>query len=267
MSRSFLLWFAATLLTLAVAVFQRVTGPTYPVSGSVRTDGGEISYRFLRSHDSGLDAPVRVLAPDTSVTGVLRWKRFKTADAWTDVPMTREGDVLGGLLPTQLPAGKVEYLVLLRKAETVVAMPKAGPVVLRYKGAVPLWVLLPHIAAMFLAMLLSTRAGLEVFAPAPRLRLYTLWTVTVLAVGGLVLGPILQLYAFGALWTGWPLGGDLTDNKTAVALIGWLAVLPALRRSRHPGRWVLGAALLLLAVYLIPHSLLGSELDYNRPAG
>lgn len=267
MSRSILLWFVATVLTLAVAVFQRVTGPTYPVSGSARTGDGEISYRFLRSHDSGADAPVSVLAPDSSMTGILRWKRFKTADAWTDVPMTREGAVLAASLPTQPPAGKVEYTIILRKADRSISLPSAGPVVLRYKGAVPLFVLIPHILAMFTAMLLSTRTGLEAFHPAPRFRLYTLWTVALLAAGGLLLGPLAQLYAFGAWWTGWPVGTDLTDNKTAVALIGWLAVLPALGRTRHPGRWVLGAALLLLVVYLIPHSLLGSELDYNRPPG
>jgi hypothetical protein len=82
------------------------------------------------------------------------------------------------------------------------------------------------------------------------------------------LGPLVQKYAFGAYWTGWPFGTDLTDNKTAIALIGWAGAFFAMRGSRRPQLWALLASVLLLAVFLIPHSMLGSELKYEngRPA-
>jgi hypothetical protein len=109
-------------------------------------------------------------------------------------------------------------------------------------------------------MLLSTRTGLEVFADQPQLKRLTGWSLAFLAVGGLVFGPIMQKFAFDAYWTGWPFGSDLTDNKTAVAVLAWLVAAFALRRSRKPKVWVVGAAVVVLAVFLIPHSLLGSEL-------
>jgi hypothetical protein len=74
----------------------------------------------------------------------------------------------------------------------------------------------------------------------------------------------MQKFAFGAFWTGFPFGADLTDNKTMVALIGWIIALIAGRKSKSPRSWYLGAAILLLVVFLIPHSLLGSELDYSE---
>jgi hypothetical protein len=79
----------------------------------------------------------------------------------------------------------------------------------------------------------------------------------------MLLGPAVQKYAFGAFWTGWPFGNDLTDNKTLVAVIGWL--IAWLRVRKYPNRrgWAIAAALILLAVYLIPHSMFGSELDYS----
>jgi hypothetical protein len=73
-----------------------------------------------------------------------------------------------------------------------------------------------------------------------------------------------QKYAFNSYWTGWPFGGDLTDNKTALAFLGWVCALVALYRSKRPRAWALGAAIFLLLVYLIPHSLLGSEIDYDK---
>jgi hypothetical protein len=80
----------------------------------------------------------------------------------------------------------------------------------------------------------------------------------------MILGPITQLYAFGALWTGVPFGWDLTDNKTLITLIGWIIAAVAIRKSAKPQRLVAFAAVLMLIVYLIPHSVLGSELDYNK---
>ncbi|MBI4877207.1 MAG: hypothetical protein HY822_21445, partial [Acidobacteria bacterium] len=92
----------------------------------------------------------------------------------------------------------------------------------------------------------------------------TLWTVGFLLVGGMILGPVVQKYAFDAFWTGWPFGHDLTDNKTAVAFVAWVGAWVASARSRNPRRWMVFAALVTLAVFLIPHSVLGSELDYSK---
>ena len=39
MKKSIWLWLIAFLLTIITAVYQRVTGPTYPVSGEATIDG------------------------------------------------------------------------------------------------------------------------------------------------------------------------------------------------------------------------------------
>jgi ABC-type transport system involved in cytochrome c biogenesis permease subunit len=80
----------------------------------------------------------------------------------------------------------------------------------------------------------------------------------------LVLGPVIQKYAFGAYWTGWPFGHDLTDNKSLVAFIFWIIALVALIRNRSRRLWPVIAAFVMLVVFLIPHSVLGSELDYTK---
>ncbi len=171
---------------------------------------------------------------------------------------------LKGELPWQPPAGKLEFRLELSAPGQSVMVPAAGPVVTRFKGDVPGSVLVLHIIAMFGGMLLSTRAGLEFLSPAGNLRKLTLWTIAFLAVGGAILGPVVQKYAFNAYWTGWPFGTDLTDNKTAVALAAWLGAYVALKRSMRPQVWAAVAAVLTLAVFMIPHSLLGSELDYKK---
>jgi hypothetical protein len=84
-----------------------------------------------------------------------------------------------------------------------------------------------------------------------------------LVVGGLVLGPVVQKFAFDAYWTGWPLGTDMTDNKTLWAFLAWLpATVMALRGKRTRWAVVLGW-LVMTGVFLIPHSVRGSQLDWN----
>jgi hypothetical protein len=90
-----------------------------------------------------------------------------------------------------------------------------------------------------------------------------------ITIGGLVLGPIVQKHAFGAYWTGWPFGEDLTDNKTLAMWVAWVVAVAVLGRRREPGdrvarSAVVGACLVMIAVYLVPHSLRGSQLDYGK---
>jgi hypothetical protein len=80
----------------------------------------------------------------------------------------------------------------------------------------------------------------------------------------MVFGPIMQEYAFGAFWTGWPFGHDLTDNKTLVALIFWIIAYFKLRKDSTNRTWPIIAAVVMLAVFFIPHSVLGSEIDYTQ---
>ena len=80
----------------------------------------------------------------------------------------------------------------------------------------------------------------------------------------MIFGPIMQKYAFGEFWTGVPFGIDLTDNKTLIAVIGWIIALIAIKKSSNPKGWIIFASVLMFIIYLIPHSVLGSELDYNE---
>jgi hypothetical protein len=74
----------------------------------------------------------------------------------------------------------------------------------------------------------------------------------------------MQKFAFGVAWTGFPFGSDLTDNKTLIAFLFWIAALVAGRKGRPARPFVLAASLVMLVIYLIPHSLLGSEFDYSK---
>lgn len=262
--KNFLYWFLAFIITAGSAVYQRMTGPTYELDGKAVVDSREIAYTLPRTHEIGDACVIRIDMDTSTISGELLYKRHNTVDPWTSVPMEFEENALTGVLPTQPAAGKLDYKVTLTGTSGSVTIPQDGAVVIRFKGAVPMWVLLPHILIMFLAMLFSTRAGIEALRPKSNPRKLVIWTTGLLIAGGMILGPLVQKFAFGQFWTGFPFGTDLTDNKTLIALIAWIIALIAVSKGRPARGWVIAASVIMLAVYLVPHSLLGSELDYSQ---
>ncbi|MCF8219077.1 MAG: hypothetical protein K9I29_03850 [Bacteroidales bacterium] len=262
--KSIFFWILAFFLTIALAGYQRMTGPTYPVSGTVSIADTTVTYELIRSHGGEGDAQVAIPVPENkNIHGSFAFRRYKSYDAWDTIPMQNTGDTLIAFIPHQPPAGKVQYNILLHHNTKTVAL-KEKPVIIRFKGAVPASVLIPHILLMFLAMLFSMRTGFEALIKGKRTYLYTIITIITLTIGGLILGPVIQKYAFGQLWTGWPVSNDLTDNKTLIAFIFWIIAFIVQFRNRNRKGWALVASLILLIVYMIPHSVLGSEIDYRK---
>lgn len=259
MKRSYHIWLLALLITVASAVYQRLTGPSYPKHYVTLLDGNAISIMLDRAHAGENDHLVTVETNDETITGTLEWKRYNTNDEFTSVPMNYSNGILSAELPHQPPAGKLQYRITLTDGKQTFT----ASTVIRFRGDVPLVIMILHIVFMFGGMLLSARTGLEVFVKESKLKSLTDLTLFLIAIGGLVFGPVVQQYSFGLWWTGVPFGYDLTDNKTLIAFIAWLAAATAVRTSQNPKRWVLAASLITLAIFLIPHSLWGTELDYS----
>lgn len=262
MRKSYLLWLIAFALTIGSSVFQRLTGPTYPISGKVEFEGSKIEFSLPRSHSTSSDCKIRIKSEKTDLKANLEWKRFKVNEDWNIVEMKFSDGFFFALLPAQPAAGKLEYRIRLFSEENEILLPEKKNVIIRFKDDVPSWALVPHIFFIFLAMLFSTRTGLEYFnKKAYKNFLYL--TLIFLVLGGLIFGPIVQKFAFGAYWTGIPFGYDLTDNKTLIAFIFWLLPLFYKNENEKFSKLIIIASIVTLIVFLIPHSLFGSELDYS----
>lgn len=279
---SAMLWAIAALLTLATFTYQDKTGPTEPLTGTVVTGAGPVTFEFLRSETIGTDLSVILVGPVPSgVGGYVRYRRYKSNDAWRTTPLTaqtftfsRRGssatiDGVGAKLPSlHERAGKYEYFVFVSDGTSKpFSVTGKKAILARYKAPVPTPVLLVHILVIFLSMCFAIRTVFEAMRRHGEWE-WLIWaTIASLVVGAFILGPLVQWYAFGVLWSGIPFGWDWTDNKVLLELIAW-GVAAWLNRGGSRNRAsVFAAGAVTLLVYFIPHSVFGSEYNYVKGAG
>lgn len=269
------LWFFAFLLAASAMIYQRATGPTYPVKIRV---GDGITAKLIRTHESTSDAIVELPAPlsKPKPSATLFYKRYRTSDEFKSITMTptKDGDLykLQAALPKQPAAGKLEYYIEAHIEGSKRRFPEQADdfVLIRFKDPVPDGVLFPHVTLMIFSILLGMRSGLAALFAPYNMRLLAWVTLCGMTVGGMILGPLVQKYAFGEYWTGFPLGGDWTDNKMLFMFLAWVFAcsiigLKPRKKEGAVGRIVVLLATIVMTVcYLIPHSMGGSELDYSQ---
>lgn len=268
--RRIILWIIGLLITLFAAVYQKLTGPTYPKKAKITLNGKEYKLKLLRSHGGEDDATITLNIDDKTVDAKILWKLFppKEGENWNTnnfiQESTKDETILTAKIPHQAPAGKIMYYISINDKNGTQELFKEKPIVIRYKGGVPLYILIPHIFFMFFAMFLANVSGLFAAFKIPQFKRYTSITLILILIGGMILGPIVQKFAFLEYWAGVPFGWDLTDNKLLIGFIAWLIAF-LLNRKKENRISVIIAAIVTLIIFSIPHSMYGSEL--NRETG
>lgn len=270
MKKKIILWIFAAILTMGAVIYQRATGPTYPKKETVTLNNKDYKLKLIRSHGGDDDAVITLNIDDEKVTANLFYKNYppKADEKWQVNSFThikqKDASNMQASLPHQAPAGKLLYYVEISDSKTKRFISKDKPIVIRFKGGVPSYILIPHIIFMFLAYLFANVAGLFAAFKIPQFKLFTRLTLIVIFWGGMVLGPIVQKFAFLEYWAGVPFGWDLTDNKLLIAFLAWLIAF-FINRKKENRIVVIIATVVTLVIFSIPHSMFGSEL--NRETG
>lgn len=249
-------WFLAIVITLVLSVYQRMTGPTHPKSVTLELNGKSYQIKLPRSGVQH-DEIVTLKGVPSTVKAQMHYRCYPTANDYTTVDFYLKDGTWQAALPVQPVAGKLQYYITVGGKDYLAD----ESVVIRFRNDVPASILIPHILLMFAAMLFAVYTFLLVITRKP----YSRWlkiTVGTLFIGGFILGPLVQHAAFGPWWAGFPYGTDLTDNKTLISFLFFVAALATLKWKYN--KWLVGlAVLVMIAIFSIPHSAYGSEYDYT----
>lgn len=273
--KKIIFWILAVIITIGASVYQRMTGPTHAKTQVIEIDGKEYSFKFPRSGGE-VDCKVSLLGFGVNTSfaqesAVILWRKFPANDKFQQIQMKKEEGALVGYLPVQPHAGKLEYYLMLTsetdKDGLITRKTKMlfndEPLIIRFKGDVPAGILIPHILFMFLSMLFASYTLLAACAGMEKdYKRYIIVSTILLFIGGFIFGPLVQYYAFDIYWSGFPIGSDLTDNKTLIAAIVLLSAI--VTRKQKWNKWVVIASVIVMfIVFSIPHSMRGSELNHE----
>lgn len=238
-----------------------IVGDTANIAIEVSGDITEDAYVALRRAKPHHRAPLKKL--DDYM--IVRMLPFDTADAvyYAEIPAGEKG-------------GRTYYYFQVRQNRQVLAewLPDGGPFVLKFFGEVPSTILVTHIILMFATVFCVVMAAIRA-VPLTRGegRVHDMARCMFMAAvfaffGGYPFGWAMNWYAFGVVWEGVPFGTDATDNKTQLLFLYLVFVtlssMGSLTRGRlgHDlfskrtlGRLGIGALILMLLIYLIPHSI------------
>jgi hypothetical protein len=253
-------------------IYQRSTGPTYEFKGSLEHAGEKYKYELLRSHETTGGANIVMpYISNADYKATLHYKRYQTDDSLTALDFQlNENEAFVAQLPVQPSAGKMEYFITGSIDGKKFTIPEQGEkdIVLRYKDPVSDFILVPHVTLMILVIIFGMRAALSAVFKENTMRRWVIIAFGAMTVGGMILGPLVQKSAFGEYWTGFPYGGDFTDNKMLIMWVAWALALAIIgfkaKKKEIVSRFaVFTAAAVMTVVYLIPHSMGGSTLDYE----
>jgi hypothetical protein len=257
-----LIWIAAVIITLGLSVYQRLTGPTHPLRINTEINGNDYKLKLTRSATIGKECRVEIPNNNEFNRALLIYHKYPGNFEPDTIEMQQKESIFFGILPEQPPAGKIQYYISLYNEDKEIFNNSENAAIIRFKGDVPAGILIPHILAMFMSMLFAIVCLIMVISKIGNYKLMSYLTIIFLAVGGFILGPIIQYYAFGDAWTGWPVGKDLTDNKTLIAAIFWIFAI--VLNAKKERKWaIIVAAIVMIGIFTIPHSAGGSEFNYE----
>lgn len=261
----------AVVLTLIVIASARRFGPNRPYEVKASSSSFTLSHEAPRGHSGEGPAKLglKVDADEGKATeiSVELLGRIKGDREWENIGPSREEE---GTYIFEIPAKPwgTRYFYKFQGRlgdEPPITLCREGgePMMVKFKGSVPAWLLILHIVAMFGGFFLLIWSALHALRLAAggdderKAAPLAWWAWAVMFIGGVPLGFAMNWYAFGVLWEAFPFGGDVTDNKTQIALIIWgiASLALTLKRGRKSGVFAVVIALVVLALFLIPHSV------------
>ena len=189
--KKFVYWLLAIIITLALSIYQRMTGPTYPKRVIIELDGDSYKIKLPRSGVQH-DEIVTLKGIPSDIKSQIHYRCYPTTDDYTTVDFQWKDSAWQAALPVQPVAGKLQYFLTVDGKDYL----KDEPVVIRFRNDVPAYILIPHILLMFAAMLFAVYTLLLVITR----KKYSKWlkiTIGTLFVGGFILGPLVQHAARG----------------------------------------------------------------------
>lgn len=273
----------AFIFTLVLLGFARRVTMVRSVHKTVEKNGIIIDHYTVPKKEGEGDAqiPVKVMgANEVKLFYKIEKGEFQSVNM---TPKEGDGNVFVASIPHHKKGTKAWYYIEAQKqidgTKLTVSLPDRNstnfdPILLKFEGAVPPFIIFSHVFSNFAAIFFSVLAvwkAVDLKKGRSTLKksvVFSLLTFVFLFLGFFVIGCALNYFAFGALWEAFPFGRDVTDSKSQIVLLFWLATLFLVKGTifgKNPSKnlvsektystMVIISFVVTVIMYLIPHSI------------
>jgi hypothetical protein len=273
----------AFIFTLVLLGFARRVTMVRSVHKTVEKSGVIIDHNTVPKKESQGDAQILVKvmgANDVKLFYKIEKGEFQSVDM---TPKEGESDVFVASIPHHKKGTKAWYYIEAQKQiddkKLTVSLPDRkstnfDPILLKFEGAVPPFIIFSHVFSNFAAIFFSVLAvwkAIDLEKGKSTLKksvVFSLLTFVFLFLGFFVIGCALNYFAFGSLWEAFPFGSDVTDSKSQIVLLLWLVTLLLVKGTilgKNPSKnlvsektystMVIISFVVTVVMYLIPHSI------------
>ena len=282
-------YIGAIVITLVLLSLARSLSVTHPKDIHFSADGLTIKHTTVKKIIEGeaTHIPITIQNPQaTPLLVTLNWTAsaenvgdISKYDSMAMVPLSEtSANTFCASLPKMSRGSTVHYFIKVEdtSGKQLALIPPANerPIKLKYMDKVPPYIVIPHVFLMFIAVYFATLAffdSIKAIGTGDRLKQMGRnfkWATVAVFLGGYPFGWAMNWFAFGSIWEGIPFGWDFTDNKTQIVLLYLIflnvSMLGTLYENRFGksnysdkalGWFGLIGYLMVLAIYLIPHSI------------
>lgn len=267
----------SAVLTIVLLGISRKMSTRNPQEIVSEFDGIKVTHTTVTESKLGVMPVVTVnLSGEQAaqIGGVLYYAMENGTEQSTVMNHSDEHTLVGNL-----PAGEIGQRLIYRielskngALKASLAPANEQGYLLKYKGPVSAFVLIPHIVLMFAGVFCSFLAlfyGFDLIMGKKKVKqaaIAVLLSFFCGFIGGVLIGIEVTHEVFGGSgWGGWPIGKDVTDTKTEIFLLFWLVTMlfgwlglngKKLKISNKTfGTMIIISFIVTLAAFLIPHSI------------
>jgi hypothetical protein len=273
----------AFIFTLVLLGFARRVTTVRPVHKTVEKSGIIIDHNTVPKKEGQGDAKILVKvmgANEVKLFYKIEKGEFQSVDM---TPKEGESDIFAASIPHHKKGTKVWYYIETQKqiddTKLTVSLPDRkstnfDPILLKFEGVVPPFIIFSHVFSNFAAFFFSVLAvwkAVDLKKGRTTLKksvVFSLLTFVFFFLGFFVIGCALNYFAFGVLWEAFPFGSDVTDSKSQILLLFWLGTLFLVKGTifgKNPSKnlvsektystMVIISFAVTVIMFLIPHSI------------
>lgn len=253
MKQTIILWTAALFITLLAGYTKNVTGPEFPVSGTIGIDGKKVTYYFEKIIRDSSSFKISIRCDIDSVKGIVLFSKVNSNNSWDTILLSNQNRLLVGEIPYPGPLKKIFYKVELEKNGKKYFIPTKKEEEIIFMGKVPITMKVLLFITFFFGLLLSVRTGLEYFNEHPHTKKLTLFTIIPFALYGFFVFPVYKTFELNMVGSQFANPIELFTIGSFSYFLIWTLFGVIIFRSANPKTWGLVTSLITLILSIILH--------------